>query len=383
MDPIALWRANQRTASYAPRPPVRTTTPAARSGAPAPPNFQAFLEELASSMPTRTEDEWNTLLAARTQPFINAIDQSTNQARAMNEYRLETKAGVNQGLSEGFLKMLTGGKTGAEAEQFAKEQFGGSYLPAQAMSMAADQLRQLTADFDDGDWKITGQYMEAMQQIPAIREELRAKVEQGDQDEYAQRIQTASLLLDETWRAYGADRAAYEYGTNRADELKLKKEQMDLARGELGVKGVNAGTSAVNAATSAKNADIRAAELKLKRAKQSYAKAKDKVSQQQAQQRIDIAKGNLEVARLRAETAAKPKSKKPKPGLSAAKKQELAQIAFETAADDFAANTKPLETLRDLIAAGVPFAIAIRAIQRFGKDPTADPYWTATRGWKK
>jgi hypothetical protein len=82
-----------------------------------------------------------------------------------------------------------------------------------------------------------------------------------------------------------------------------------------------------------------------------------------------------------------------KNGFTPAQKQNLAQIALDTAGDDLAGGTdskgkafpprKPVETLRDLIAAGIPFSIAIRAIQRYGKDPNAPPEWKATLGWTK
>jgi hypothetical protein len=330
------------------------------------------------------------MLAPRVQPFIDSINQSTNTARGMNEYRFESAAAANQGLSEGFLKVLTGGKTGVEAEQFAKDNYGGSFLPAQAMSLAADQLKNLTHDFDEADWTITSKFMELMAEVPSVREELRAKVEAQDKDAHETKVQTAALLLDETWKLYNANRAEFEFGVGQKNAKAEFDAKMDLAAQELGIDRTkaqtgakNAQSGAVRAATGAKNAQIRNAELALKKAKQSYAKAKDGVAQGQAQQRIDIAKGNLAVARLRVKTAASTKAKPKTKGFTAAKKQELSQIAFETAADDFDTGTKPVETLRDLIAAGVPFSIAIRAIQRYGKDPAADAYWAATLGWKK
>jgi hypothetical protein len=316
-------------------------------------------------------------------------------ARGQNEFSYESKVAANQGLSEGFLKILTGGKTGAEAEQYAKEQFGGQYLPAQAMSIAADHLRDLTHDFDENDWTITGKYMELMAEVPAVREELRAKIETQDQNDHKTKVETASLLLDETWRMYNENRKIFEYGETKSFEREKYERGLAAAREKLGLDvydkqtdRIKAGTSATNAATSAKNAQIRNAELALKKANQQYTKAKDKITQRNAQENINIAKGNLEVARLKAKIDAQ-KASKPKPGaakpkpLTAAKKQELSQIAFDTASDDFDSGTKPVETLRDLIAAGVPFSIAIRAIQRYGKDPSADAYWAATLGWKK
>jgi hypothetical protein len=393
----------QRRAAQAAPKPTRPyygpegPNPGRVNGAPATPNFQALLAQLAAGPTQRSESEWDSMLAPRVQPFIDSINQSTNTARGMNEFSYESKAAANQGLSEGFLKILTGGKTGAEAEQYAKEQFGGQYLPAQAMSIAADHLRDLTHDFDEADWTITSKFMELMAEVPSVREELRAKVEAQDKDAHETKVQRAALLLDETWKLYNANRDIFKDDRDFKEGQRITDEQLGMAREKLGISQKSANTSAKNAqsaavraATGAKNAEIRGYELKLKQARQDYTKAKDKVAQRQAQERIKVQQDNVAIARLRAQNAAKPK---PKKGFTAAKKQEMAEIAMATAKDDFFGGTddqgnpfdprKPVETLRDLIAAGVPFSIAIRAIQRYGKDPSADAYWAATLGWKK
>lgn len=236
------------------RPPPRAvaTRPSVRPGGgltpPRPPDAAAFLATLAAGVPTRTDDEWDALLGPRLQPYIDAINSSTNTARAMNEYRFETKSAANQGLGEAFLKLLTGGQTGDEAAAYAKQNFGGSYLPAQAMQIAADELRRLTSDFDDDDWEVTGQYMQAMNQIPGIRDELRAKVEASDRDDYATRVQTASLLLDESWRLYNANRDSFKFDVNAQETTRVHDAQLAQARKALGITGYEKRGDAVSEA---------------------------------------------------------------------------------------------------------------------------------------
>lgn len=113
-----------------------------------------------------------------------------------------------------------------------------------------------------------------------------------------------------------------------------------------------------------------------------------KQSKQRFDQLLSKAKLDLDVAdyELAVEKEARMRRPKAKGGFTQKQKQDLSQTAFDTAADDYDAGIKearPQDTLRDLIAAGVPFSIAIRAIQRFGKNKDAPPEWKATLGWSK
>lgn len=299
-----------------PRPVPRPAVPPRPGVAPpAPPNFAELLAQLAASAPNRSDDEWKTLLDARTRPFTDAINSSTSQARAFNEYAFETKAAANKGLGEGFLSILTGGKTGDDAMAYAREQWGGSYLPAQAMHLAANELTRLTTDFDSRDWEISGQYLKAMQEVPAIREELRATLEKQDMDEDTRKRTEAVLLMDESWRLWQENRKNFEQDREyEQSERKIKREQGESAREFAERKritneqlamarqklGLDTTDKLADNRTAAKNAEIRAADLELKKAKQAYTRSKDKVSQRQAQERINIAKGNLDVAKLNA-----------------------------------------------------------------------------------
>jgi hypothetical protein len=105
------------------------------------------------------------------------------------------------------------------------------------------------------------------------------------------------LLIDEAWRAFGAKDARYKDDRAFAEDQRVTNAQLAIAKGELGVKGVNAATDAQNANTSAKNAQIRAAELELKQAREARGKTKDRASIRQADARIKIAQEKLALER--------------------------------------------------------------------------------------
>ncbi|HXH87327.1 MAG TPA: hypothetical protein VNI55_01800 [Gaiellaceae bacterium] len=124
------------------------------------------------------------------------------------------------------------------------------------------------------------------------------------------------------------------------------------------------------------------------KADQVAAKAKSATtmfSQTLTTAKLDLSEKQYQLALAREERLSQPTAKTAKAtgGFTAAQKQDLSAVAFDTAADDFKAKTRPVETLRDLIAAGVPFSIAVRAIQRFGRNAAADENWQATIGWTK
>lgn len=72
-------------------------------------------------------------------------------------------------------------------------------------------------------------------------------------------------------------------------------------------------------------------------------------------------------------------------GFTAGQKQNMAEQAYDTALDDIDdSDLKPVDTLRFLIGKGIPFSIAVKAMQRATKaTPNADNYWKATIGWTK
>lgn len=88
-----------------------------------------------------------------------------------------------------------------------------------------------------------------------------------------------------------------------------------------------------------------------------------------------------------------------KGGFTAKQKQDMVETSYDTAKHRFLGEVidnngyitgidpsekrSPRETLELLIGHGIPFSIAIKAIQRFGKRPDAPPEWKATLGWTK
>lgn len=244
--PSPYWPAPSRTSSYIPTPPparrLVPTPPARRpitaANAPIPPDFRALLEQLLSAEPAeRTEQEWNTTLAPRLQPFIDSASRARDFQRGRSESLFETQAEANKGLSAAMLGIATGGKTGAEAEQFAREQFGGSQLPAQIAYMADQRLRELTHDFGERDWEITGAFVERMDKIPGLREQMRADIEDEETSDYDRRVKTAGLLIDESHRYFAENRAVFESEQGRADAQAVTREQLKIAARASGLRG--------------------------------------------------------------------------------------------------------------------------------------------------
>jgi ubiquitin len=277
---------------YAPQPaskpkPKPTSKPAASSP------LQDLIAELSRGPVERSDAEWASLLDPRVKPFTDAIDASTLNQRARSEYQYERAAMANKDMGAAFLGVLTGGKPGAEGEAYSKQEFGGSYLGGQAMEIAAQNLRALTSEWDDREWEISGEYLKAMQQVPAIREELRASIEKDDLDDYERKFKIGTLLLDETYRQAQLAEEKRQFNTDFREKKRVTNAQLGMAAQELGVDSYEAGTDRINAGTSAKNAAIRAAQVELNRAKEARQAAKDKASIRQADARIKIAREKL------------------------------------------------------------------------------------------
>lgn len=297
VDPRSLaLNKKYRLGQFAPQPSNRTVNRTVAGRKP----FRSILDELAAGPVERSETEWSELLAPRVKPFTDAIDAATLNNRARSEYQFERSAAANQGLSSAFLGVLTGGKSGAEAEAYSKENFGGSYLGAQAMEAAAQNLRVLTNDWDDREWEISGEYLKAMQQVPAIREELRASIEKDDMDEYERQFKYATLLLDETYRQSQMAETKRQFNTEFGEKKRVNDVQLGMAAQELGIDSFEAATDRIEAGTKAKNAEIRSAELELKRAREQRQASKDKASIRQADARIRLAQEKLRLEKQKA-----------------------------------------------------------------------------------
>jgi hypothetical protein len=266
--------------------------------------LQKLLNELSSGPVQRTDQQWSEMLDPRVKPFTDAIDASTLNARARSEFQFENAARANKDQGSAFLSILTGGKTGAEAEAYSKENFGGSYLGGQAMEMATQQLRGLTADWDEREWEISGEYLKAMQQVPGIREELRASIEKDDVDDYTRKFQYATLLLDETYRQSQLAEEKRQFGVTDAFEKQKyadqKKAAAQAAKQQYGIDLYGEQTDRINAQTSAINAATRQEQLALNRAKEQRQQASGAAAIRQADANIRLRKAELELAKKKA-----------------------------------------------------------------------------------
>jgi hypothetical protein len=277
----------------APKPPPPKPRPKPAGSSP----LQDLINQLSRGPVERSDAEWASLLDPRVKPFTDAIDASTLNQRARSEYQFERSALANKDMGAAFLGVLTGGKPGAEGEAYSKQEFGGSYLGGQAMEIAAQNLRALTSEWDDREWEISGEYLKAMQQVPAIREELRASIEKDDLDDYERKFKVGTLLLDETYRQAQLAEEKRQFGAELGFEKQKyadqKKAAAQAAKQEYGLDLYGEQTDRIEATTGAQNAAIRAAQVELNRAKEARQAAKDKASIRQADARIKIAREKL------------------------------------------------------------------------------------------
>jgi hypothetical protein len=285
VDPRSLaLNRKYRLGQFAPQPKQKP-----KSGTQMSP-MQKLLAELAAGPVERTDDQWNAVLNPRMKPFTDSIDAATLNNRARSEFQYENAARANTDMSSAFLGILTGGKTGADAEPYSKSEWGGSYLGGQAMELAAQNLRVLTSDWDEREWEISGEYLKAMQQVPGIREELRASIEKDDVDDYTRKFQYATLLLDETYRQSQLAEEKRQFGVTDAFEKQKyadqKKAAAQAAKQQYGIDLYGEQTDRINAGT-------RAAQVELNAAREARQAAKDKASIRQADARIKIAKEKL------------------------------------------------------------------------------------------
>jgi hypothetical protein len=154
-------------------------------------------------------------------------------------------------------------------------------------------LKDLTADWDEREWAISGEYLAAMQKIPQIRDELRAQIESQDNDDYTRKFQYTTLLLDETYRQAQLAEEKRQFGAEMGEKKRVNDAQLEQADAALGIDSYKAGTSRINARTSARNAATRAAQVELNQAREDRQRAKDKASIRQADARIKLAKEKL------------------------------------------------------------------------------------------
>lgn len=95
-------------------------------------------------------------------------------------YDLSTQAATN--FSKAFADILTGGKSGAEGEQYSLENFGGSYLAGIAARMGQQLISQQTSYFNEEDRKLKDQLADIMEAMPEEAEKIYSDLVENTQD---------------------------------------------------------------------------------------------------------------------------------------------------------------------------------------------------------
>jgi hypothetical protein len=175
--------------------------------------------------------------------------------------------------------------------------------------------------------------------------------------------------------------AALKERAQRVDEqiaiekLGISKAQLGLSAQRNQISAINAGTAQDRARTARYNAQL--SKLKADRSYQNTLKS------------LGLQEAGLSLRAMELE------AKKKSGGFTRQKLNDLAGRAYESAQDAFeggyidedgkrvVVNKRPIEVLHDLLAQDVPFSVAIKAIQRFGRKPGAGPRWRATLKWTK
>lgn len=228
-DRYEAWNRFYRLGDFAPQPKRKPKPkPPGLFAPPSPPDTRRYIDMLKPPKP-RSEAEWDTLLDARTKPMTDSLEEWKRTALGASQGHFERGRLANESLSAVFMREITGGLQGEEAIAYAKANFGSSHFPAQIAALGVGQLNKLTAEWDERDWQISGQYLEKMQEIPQIRETLRAQINQEETDDYTRRFNQATLIMDELWRGYDKKQEAYN---DNLDHKRADRAQA-IARGQL------------------------------------------------------------------------------------------------------------------------------------------------------
>lgn len=257
-------------------------------------------------------------------------------------------------------------------------------LPATALGRGQEQSAAIGRESLDRLSQLDALVRGEKTKLPGLASEIRSQ--QADQ-KVKQRAQKLNELL--AVENLGLDKAQFEFDKNfkvgqaNADLDKFY-DKLDLDRQKLD-----------------RDSDQFNDKLALERLKsdRSFRLGKTKATFDRTlkQTKMNLDQKKYELALAREKRMSLPKDKG---GFTQKQKRDMAQIAFETASDDFKGYKDddgndvpprpPVETLRDLIAADVPFSVAIKAIQRFarGKKPAgvdAETWalWRATLKWTK
>lgn len=300
--------------------------------------------------------------AAYAKGFSAAFSQNSQAAEAgLNEILAKTGTGQQQvrgaGQAGGDVLYGVGGYIPASglAREGAAFTAAAQNLPATARFLGQQQAGQIGLSSREKLEQLNALLRQEKGKLPGLAREIRA-----DQAE-----------------------AAIKDRAQRVNEAYIESQIGNIAFDNQ-VSAANAETARMNAATRRQSA---------------------RFNQIMARADLALDEKQFELAVLREQRLSKPKAKG---GFTPKQKKDLSQQAVDTAGDDFygvdddpSTTRPPLETLRDLIAGGVPFSIAIRAIQRYakgtmpahlkgvmgvdaqGREVPMWDLWKATLGWTK
>jgi hypothetical protein len=172
--------------------------------------------------------------------------------------------------------------------------------------------------------------------------------------------------------------AALKERAQRVDE-QIAIEKLGISKAQLGISAANAETSRFSAQTARYNSQL--------------TRLQNDRSYQNALRSLGLEEAGLGLRAMELE------AKKKSGGFTPKELSDKKQIAFETAHDDFAGGYKdkdgkwislgrktPKESLLDLVNQGIPFSVAVAAIQRVARHATNKTaigrLWRASLGWK-
>lgn len=151
------------------------------------------------------------------QPLINRVQDERGYQQGRQE--VSQKAATN--FAAALASMFTGGKTGAEAEQYSLENFGGSYLAGVAAHMGTQLMAQIGHTFSERDWQLKSQLDELFDKYPEQEEQAYKSLVEAEQE----RIKNGQSILDATYKEQLAALVAAEryQRQNRGDLLDATK----------------------------------------------------------------------------------------------------------------------------------------------------------------
>lgn len=161
---------------------------------------------------------------ASAQPQIDYI----NQERARQDARQKLSSDAATNFSSAFAQILQGGKTGAEGEQYALENFGGSYLGGIAARMGQQLISQQQSYFDEQDYKLAAQLADIVDAIPGEADKMYQDLVEQTEDiltaPYKNQIAAIAALISEKRKSAGAPETKnFSDGTTRQWNQKTGK----------------------------------------------------------------------------------------------------------------------------------------------------------------